>query len=118
MILAVPPDRWEAFRALCAGEDVEATVLGRFEPTGRLRLRYEGQQVADLSMDFLHEGRPPVVRRATWRPPDGAAGAVARVPLAERPRPENFTDTLLRIPRLKKNPPVPPSAETAFPPPA
>jgi phosphoribosylformylglycinamidine synthase len=97
MILAVPPDRWEAFRALCAGEDVEATVIGRFEPTGHLRLRYEGNPVADLSMAFLHDGRPPVVRRATWRPPEGSAGAVAHVPLAERRRPENFTDTLLRI---------------------
>jgi phosphoribosylformylglycinamidine synthase II len=67
MILAVPPQSWEALRQLCASEDVEATVLGTFEATGRLRLLYQGQQVADLDMKFLHDGRPPVVRQAVWR---------------------------------------------------
>ena len=32
MVLSVPPDKWEAFRDLCASEGVEATVLGTFEP--------------------------------------------------------------------------------------
>jgi len=68
MILAVPPDNWEVLRALSASEDVEATVIGKFEATGRLRLRYGEQQVADLDMHFLHDGRPPVVRQATWNP--------------------------------------------------
>ncbi len=66
MILAVPPGKWEELRALCAGEDVEAAVLGAFTDTGRLRLSYCGQQVCDLDMHFLHEGRPPVVREARW----------------------------------------------------
>jgi len=69
MVLAVPPDNWEMFRALCASEDVEATAIGRFEATGRLRLRYGAHQVADLDLHFLHHGRPPVVRQATWNPP-------------------------------------------------
>jgi phosphoribosylformylglycinamidine synthase len=69
MVLAVPPENWPALRDLCAGEDVEATVLGEFRATGRLRLFYEGHQVADLDMQFLHHGRPPVVRKATWSPP-------------------------------------------------
>src|SRR5262249_4860210 len=67
MVLAVSSERWPRLRDLCAGEDVEATVIGRFEKTGRLRLRYGEHEVADLSMQFLHDGRPPVVRRATWR---------------------------------------------------
>jgi phosphoribosylformylglycinamidine synthase subunit PurSL len=67
MILAVPPGNWDALQKLCASEDVEATVLGTFEATGRLRLTYEGQQVGDLDMHFLHDGRPPVVRQAVWR---------------------------------------------------
>ncbi len=77
MILAVPPDKWEVLRGLCASEDVEATVIGRFEATGRLRLRYGEHQVADLDMHFLHDGRPPVVRQATWNPhsvPDSKSG--------------------------------------------
>jgi len=68
MVLSVPPERWQEFSALCASEDVEATIIGKFEPTGRLALTYEGERVADLSMDFLHGGRPPVVRDAVYEP--------------------------------------------------
>jgi phosphoribosylformylglycinamidine synthase len=98
MVLAVPPESWEVLRSLCAAEDVEATAIGTFEATGRLRLRYGEHQVADLDMRFLHHGRPPVVRQATWR-----AGGIS--PLitgshqgADAPRsPDNLTDTLLAI---------------------
>ena len=44
-------------------------MIGRFVPTGRLKLMYHGQPVADLAMEFLHDGRPPVVREATYTPP-------------------------------------------------
>lgn len=64
MILAVPPANWPKFDALCKSEGVEAAVIGSFESTGRLRLLYGGQQVGDLSMEFLHDGRPDVVRKA------------------------------------------------------
>jgi phosphoribosylformylglycinamidine synthase len=69
MVLAVPPEKWPELRDLCAREAVEATDLGQFVPTGRLMLRYHGETVADLSMRFLHDGRPPVVRAATFTPP-------------------------------------------------
>ena len=69
MVLAVPPEKWNELKALCDGEQVEATALGTFVPTGRLTLRYNGTVVGDLSMEFLHEGRPPVVREATFTPP-------------------------------------------------
>ena len=38
MILAVPSEHWERLEALCAGEDVEATVIGTFEPTAMCRI--------------------------------------------------------------------------------
>jgi phosphoribosylformylglycinamidine synthase len=69
MILAVPPDRIEALWHLCRQEEVEATNLGEFAPTGRLTLRYQGQIVCDLAMDFLHEGRPKITRKATLTMP-------------------------------------------------
>jgi phosphoribosylformylglycinamidine synthase subunit PurSL len=69
MVLAVPPEHWPALRDLCAREAVEATDLGRFVDSGRLTLRYHGEVVADLAMDFLHGGRPAVVRSATFTPP-------------------------------------------------
>jgi phosphoribosylformylglycinamidine synthase len=68
MVLAVPPDRWDELHRLCQSEDVEAAVLGRFESTGRLKLTYHGTTVADLSMKFLHRGRPEIVRRAVAPP--------------------------------------------------
>jgi phosphoribosylformylglycinamidine synthase len=71
MVLAVPPEKWPELQALCVGEDVEATALGMFEKTGRLRLRYQGEDVADLAMGFLHDGRPKVVKRASIPSPPG-----------------------------------------------
>ncbi|MFM9961870.1 MAG: phosphoribosylformylglycinamidine synthase subunit PurL [Planctomycetaceae bacterium] len=68
MVLAVPPSLWTEFESLCRSEGVEAAILGEFKPTGRLVLKYHGQQVADLAMSFLHDGRPPIVREAVFTP--------------------------------------------------
>ncbi len=63
-------------KELCRREDVEATDLGEFIDSGRLLLRYHGKVVADLSMDFLHNGRPTVVRQASWDAPAATALAL------------------------------------------
>ncbi|MDR2706672.1 MAG: phosphoribosylformylglycinamidine synthase subunit PurL [Planctomycetaceae bacterium] len=67
MVFSVPPEKWNEFQKLCNNEDVEATVLGVFKPTGRLTLNYHGHCVADLDMNLLHNGRPPVVREARYK---------------------------------------------------
>ncbi|MEK6260343.1 MAG: phosphoribosylformylglycinamidine synthase subunit PurS, partial [Planctomycetota bacterium] len=69
MVLAVPPDKWDEFFALCAAEGVEASAIGQFGNEGRLKLTYHGQTVGDVAMSFLHDGRPPVVRDAVYVPP-------------------------------------------------
>ena len=70
MVLAVPPEKWPSLHELCQRENVEATESGPVRRSRRLMLRYNGEVVGDLSMDFLHEGRPRVVREAAWtRPP-------------------------------------------------
>ena len=89
MVLAVPERNWPELEKLCQSEGVEATVLGRFAPTKRLQLFYEGQSVADLEMQFLHGGRPPVVRRAEYTPEP-------MQPLS-LPKKANYSDDLLRI---------------------
>jgi phosphoribosylformylglycinamidine synthase II len=66
MVLSVPPANWEEFRALCASEGVEATAIGQFTGTKQLVLKYGEHQVGSLSMDFLHDGRPPVIREAVY----------------------------------------------------
>ena len=93
MILAVPHENWERLEALCASEDVEATVIGTFEASGRLQLFYHGNQVADLDLHFLHEGRPPVVCYATRPQPL----ATHRSPPTTHHRPNSFADVLLKL---------------------
>ncbi len=69
MVFAVSPEKLERMQAVCSAEGVEASVIGQFVPTGQLRLMYQGEQVGIVSMEFLHEGRPAVVRSATYTPP-------------------------------------------------
>ena len=68
MVLAVPQESWDSLRELCESEGVEAAVIGRFAATGRLLLTYHGETVGDVSMKFLHDGRPPVIRDAVYHP--------------------------------------------------
>ena len=89
MVLSVPEQNWELVRQICADESVEATVIGRFEPTGRLVLKYDDQVVCDLSMEMLHDGRPPVIREAAYQPAAVAALAV--------PQRDDYTDDLKKI---------------------
>ena len=89
MVLAVPPERWPELLALCDSEGVGATDLGHFADHGRLVLRYRGEPVADVSMAFLHDGRPRVTRRATFTPP-------AAIPLAI-PSKDDYTADLLKV---------------------
>jgi len=98
MVLSVSPDRWDELSELCQSEGVEATVIGRFVPTGRLQLKYHDEIVADLSMKFLHDGRPPVVREAVYSPPESRpltwpAGSSPEKNTEHR----DFTDDLLLI---------------------
>ena len=69
MVFSVPQESWDEFRQLCESEGVEAAVLGKFTPTGRLLLTYHGETVGDVSMQFLHDGRPPIIRDANYEVP-------------------------------------------------
>jgi phosphoribosylformylglycinamidine synthase len=95
MVFSVAPEKWDELKALCDSESVEATVIGQFVPNGRLVLKYDGQQVADLAMAFLHDGRPPVVREAVYAAPSplplgegpGVRAARGQQPSAHNPHP-------------------------------
>ncbi|MBI2830881.1 MAG: phosphoribosylformylglycinamidine synthase subunit PurL [Chloroflexi bacterium] len=69
MVLAVPAENIEELLKLFDSEDVEAAVIGEFTNDRRLRLFYQGNQVCDLDMEFLHDGLPQVEREATWKQP-------------------------------------------------
>ncbi len=102
-------------KQLCDSEDVEATVLGTFEATGRLKLRYHGNTVADLDMHFLHDGRPTVVRNAESErelpPSRGCADGRRSLDSAARRRKRRFStilSPLLRLLQGMDHPPVRP----------
>lgn len=69
MIVSVDPQKIDEIMSIFESEDVEATVIGEFTDSKRLRLTYEGETVADLDMEFLHHGVPRPQRRATWSQP-------------------------------------------------
>ena len=72
MTLAVAPKTIEEFLALARRMDVEATVLGRYTDSGWFHVRYGGETVAYIGMDFLHEGLPQMNLRARWASPSHA----------------------------------------------
>jgi phosphoribosylformylglycinamidine synthase II/phosphoribosylformylglycinamidine synthase I len=90
MVLAVPPENWERLLEIAVGQDVEAVVIGTFDPTGRLTLTYDGQPVGDLSMQFLHDGIPQRHLKAEWTP------SIAKTSPAQD-APDNLTQTLLQL---------------------
>ena len=100
MVLAVPEDRWPELEA--------AVPIGERRGDGDRAVRADGAAAAFLrrasgspiwTCEFLHKGRPPVVRQAVYE-----AGDESRVE-SRRPRPtvaalrkRDYTDDLLRDP--------------------
>ncbi len=95
MVLSVPPESWDEFEALCASEGVEATIIGKFTDTKRLVLQYDGSEVGNVDMAFLHDGRPPVVREAVFETRD--KGQETRVTPSPRATPRGFGNVLKSI---------------------
>jgi len=89
MVIAVKPENLKAIMKIFDDENVEATVIGKFTDDKKLILRYDGQQVAELDMDFLHEGVPKYSRKAVWKSPQ-----LAEPNIAEK---DDYGDELLQI---------------------
>ncbi|GCE18902.1 AIR synthase-related protein [Dictyobacter kobayashii] len=78
MILAVPPARINELLEICEIEEVEASILGTFTGDHRLTLTYNGQVVANMDMEFLHDGLPQKTLDAVWRLPENKLSGKAR----------------------------------------
>jgi phosphoribosylformylglycinamidine (FGAM) synthase-like enzyme len=89
MVVAVKPENSEAITKIFDSENVESTVVGKFTNDKKLKLRYNGQQVGELDMDFLHDGVPKYSRKAVWSPP--------KLTEPSLPEKDNYNDELLRI---------------------
>jgi phosphoribosylformylglycinamidine synthase len=89
MVLAVKPENLEPIMKIFSDENVEATVIGRFTGDKKLTLRYDGQKVGELDMEFWHEGVPKYSRQAVWTTP--------KLTEPSLPEKDNYTDELLQI---------------------
>jgi phosphoribosylformylglycinamidine synthase len=69
LVLAVPSTNLPRLQELAKLWEVEVSVLGEFTGDGDLRVRYEGNLVAELPMEFLHDGLPRRHLQALWREP-------------------------------------------------
>ncbi|MFH1225368.1 MAG: phosphoribosylformylglycinamidine synthase subunit PurL [Candidatus Diapherotrites archaeon] len=74
MVLAVPPENLERFSQLCAEEDVQCAVIGKFNDDKVLRVFYGDESVCELEMDFLHKGVPKKRMKAVWKGSKGSKG--------------------------------------------
>lgn len=89
MVLAVPPEKLGALREVCAEFDVALSDLGEFTGDGRIVVCYEDRVVADIDVDFLHDGIP----RRTLHLPAEAEARVVALPDVE----EDYGETLLGL---------------------
>lgn len=89
MLLAVPPEKLDKLLCVFTAEGVEAVVVGEFSADRRLKLFYNNNNVCDLDMDFLHEGRPQVHRQAVWE--------YSRVPEPDFKEPDYLDEDLLHL---------------------
>ncbi|MBI4093412.1 phosphoribosylformylglycinamidine synthase [Candidatus Kaiserbacteria bacterium] len=78
MTLAVPKAKWTKFKKIMDRHDVEATRIGVFTKSGGVIVRYKGKMVMDLSLKFLHEGRP--ISMQTSRKPKGRTLGIPKGP--------------------------------------
>ncbi len=67
MVLAVPEKSLQHLREICSKEETGLAVIGRFTATKKLVVKHNGKTVAELGMDFLHNGLPRQKRRAVYR---------------------------------------------------
>jgi phosphoribosylformylglycinamidine synthase len=88
MLLAVPPENLDEVLRIFEDEQVETTILGEYNASGRAMLYFYGVLVAQLELEKLFN--PPKIERTTnWRPPE------LDDPLI--PEPEDLGKVLLKL---------------------
>jgi phosphoribosylformylglycinamidine synthase subunit PurSL len=67
--LSIPPNKLEQFMDLMERRGVEAAVVGEFNDSSRCIVKYNGEKIMDLDMDFLHDGLPRKELKTTYTKP-------------------------------------------------
>lgn len=75
MTVAIAPESLERFMELSRKHEVESTVIGHYEKTGKLRLTYGGKTCAYLDLSLFSEDFPQWEFDAEWTGP-GPRGLV------------------------------------------
>jgi phosphoribosylformylglycinamidine synthase len=97
MMAVVTPERLDEFLAVCAKWEVLATVIGEVTDSGRLRMRWHGEQIVDLPpRTAAHDG--PVYERPIERPLD--QDALVEHDGASLPRPRDADELRATVLRL------------------
>ncbi len=69
MTVAIRPENLNRFMELSRRHDVESTVIGNYEKSGKLHLTYGGKSCACLDLSFFSEDFPQWEFEAEWMPP-------------------------------------------------
>lgn len=88
MLLTVPKGNLDKALMVFANEDVNATPIGKLTADAVLRIRFQGEEVADVDIPFLFEP-PRTMKTARYKPP-----------IVQEPRfsePKDLTGILLRL---------------------
>lgn len=70
MTVGIKPEHLDQFMELSEKHEVESTVIGRYENTGKLHLTYRGKTCAYLDLKFFEEDFPKWRFDAEWRSPE------------------------------------------------
>ena len=96
MCAIVRPEKIDAFMDHCRKWDVEAVVIGEVTNSGRLTVDWHGERIVDVPpRTVAHEG--PVYERPLHRPTWQDALQDDSPDRLERPGPDEFEATLLRL---------------------
>ncbi|HQO09750.1 MAG TPA: AIR synthase-related protein [Clostridiales bacterium] len=71
MVAAVPKEKLDMIKKVCAKYNVGFFVLGEATNTKKLTIYDGGELVCDLDMEFLHDGQPLETITATTKPKTG-----------------------------------------------
>ncbi|MEJ5300617.1 MAG: phosphoribosylformylglycinamidine synthase subunit PurQ [Thermodesulforhabdaceae bacterium] len=69
MTVGIKPEHLDRFMELSKKHEVESTVIGRYENTGKLHLTYNGKTCAYLDLKFFEEEFPKWRFEAEWLSP-------------------------------------------------
>src|SRR3989338_4914158 len=66
-VIVVRPENVNSVLDLCRHEEVEATIVGKFDDSGIYHVLDQNQSIVFLPMEYLHKGAPQRVINASWK---------------------------------------------------